>query len=518
VIPILDSRRMRAADAAAIRAGTPSEVLMENAAAGLCAELRYAHPGWRRVVVLCGPGNNGGDGLAAARLLALSGVAPSVFTLRDPEAYEGDPAVNASRLRAVGVSMAPLTDRRGFGALSRSLAECDGVVDALFGTGLSRALTGAARRTVLRTNASGKAVVSADVPSGLPADGGALLGPAVRAERTVAFGAPKPCHVLTPASGYCGRLAVVDIGIPRGMLEARGIREFLVEKSDVLALLPPRAVESNKGDFGRVAIIAGSRGKAGAAALAARAAIRGGAGLVTVFCVESIATHLLASLPEAMTEPLPESGGAIAASAAGPLRSALARFDAAVVGPGLGTSRETIRFLEDVIAGTRLPMLVDADGLNAFAGRPAFFRRRRGPLVLTPHPGEAGRLLGKTAKAVQEDRFGAARRLARSSRSVTLLKGARTLVAEPDGRLTANPTGTPLMATGGSGDVLSGLIGALLGGGLSPAEAAYAGAWLHGAAGEALEAALGDAGLLAHELADAVPAARRDLRRPPADE
>src|SRR5262249_49621698 len=245
VIPILDSRRMRAADAAAIRAGTPSEVLMENAAAGLCAELRRAHPYWRRVVVLCGPGNNGGDGLAAARLLALAGVAPSVFTLRDPEAYEGDPAVNASRLRAVGVSMAPLTDGRGFGALSRSLAECDGVVDALFGTGLSRALTGAARRAVLRTNAAGKAVVSADVPSGLPADAGALLGPAMKAERTVAFGAPKPCHVLTPASGYCGRLAVVDIGIPRRMLEARQARELLVEKSDVLALLPPRPVESN---------------------------------------------------------------------------------------------------------------------------------------------------------------------------------------------------------------------------------------------------------------------------------
>ena len=515
MIPVLDSRRMRAADEAAIRAGTPSEVLMENAAAALCAELRRAHPGWQRVAVLCGPGKNGGDGLAAARLLALAGVVPSVFTLKDPEEYSGDPAVNLSRARAVGVTPTALTDARGFAALSRALSECDGVVDALFGTGLSRALSGAARRAVLRLNASGRAVVAADVASGVSADTGALLGPAVRAERTVAFGAPKPCHLLPPASGFCGRLIVADIGIPKRILEARGARESLMEEEDVRALLPPRPLESNKGDFGRLAVIAGSRGKAGAALLAARGGIRGGAGLVTVFCAESVAPLVVANLPEAMTEPLPESGGAIAASAAKPVARALARFDAAAVGPGLGSSPETVAFLETVLRETRLPVLVDADGLNAFAGRPGFFKRRRGPLVLTPHPGEAGRLLGKMARAVQSDRFGAARTLARSTGSVVLLKGARTLVAEPGGRLTANATGTPLMATGGSGDVLAGLIGALLAGGLDPVDSARAGAWLHGAAGEDLESLLGDAGLLVHELADAVPLARRRLRRPP---
>src|SRR5262245_59446033 len=181
---------MRAADEAAIRAGTPSEVLMENAAAALCAELLRAHPDWKRVAVLCGPGKNGGDGLAAARILALSGVAPSVFTLKDPNQYSGDPAVNLSRARSVGVTPVPLTNARGFAALSRALSDCDGVVDALFGTGLSRALSGFARRAVLRINASGKAVAAADVPSGVSADAGTLLGPAVRAERTVAFGAP----------------------------------------------------------------------------------------------------------------------------------------------------------------------------------------------------------------------------------------------------------------------------------------------------------------------------------------
>src|SRR5262245_8828637 len=505
---------MRAADEAAIRAGTPSEVLMENAAAALCAELRRAHPGWTRVAVLCGPGKNGGDGLAASRILALSGVAPSVFTLKDPNEYSGDPAVNLSRARAVGITPTPLTDARGFAALSRALSECDGIVDALFGTGLSRGLSGAARRAALRVNESGKTVIAADVPSGLSADTGMILGSAIEAERTVAFGAPKPCHLLPPASGYCGQVVVADIGIPRRVLEARGGREFLVEAEDIRALLPPRPLESNKGDFGRLAVIAGSRGKAGAAVLAARGAIRGGAGLVTVFCAESIAPLVVANLPEAMTEPLPEVKGAIAASAAKTVVRALARFDAAAVGPGLGTSGETVAFLEAVLRESRLPMLVDADGLNAFATRPGFFRRRRGPLVLTPHPGEAGRLLGKTAREVQSDRFGAVRTLARSSGGVVLLKGARTLVSEPDGRITVNPTGTPLMAIGGSGDVLSGLVGALLAGGLDPGDAARAGAWLHGSAGEELELVFGDAGLLVRELADAVPLARRRLRPP----
>ena len=515
MIPVLDSRRMRAADAAAIRAGVPSEVLMENAAAALCAELRRAHPGWRRVAVLCGPGKNGGDGLAAARLLALSGVSPSILTLRDPEQYTGDPAVNAARARAVGLSLTTLDQPRGFAALSRALEDCDGVVDALFGTGLSRALSGAARRAVLRVNASGRAAIAADVPSGLSADTGEVPGPAVRAERTVAFAAPKPCHVLPPASGHCGRVTVADIGIARRILEARGARVLLTEAEDVRALLPARPIESNKGDFGRLAVIAGSRGKAGAAILAARGALRAGAGLVTVFCAESLAPLVVAALPEAMTEALPESGGALAASAAGPLRRALSRFDAAIVGPGLGVSDETVAFLEALLPASRLPVLVDADGLNAFEGRAGSFRRHRGPRVLTPHPGEAGRLLKTSARAVQADRFGAARRLARASGAVVLLKGARTLVAERTGKILVNPTGTPLLAVGGTGDVLAGLIGALLAGGLAAADAAFAGAWLHGAAAEALEEERGDAGLLARDLADAVPAARRDLRREP---
>ncbi len=512
MIPVLDGRRMRSADAAAIRAGVPSGALMENAGAALVQALRERFGAWRRVVVVCGPGNNGGDGLVAARLLALAGIGASVFTLGALEAYRADPTENLARARAVGLTPVSLDREGSWRQLSRALADCDGIVDALFGTGLTRPLSGDARRAVSAVNACGRPVAAADLPSGLSAAGGAIPGEAVRAALTVAFGAPKPCHLLAPASGLCGRLVVADIGIPRRALVARAARFWLAEPADVASLLPERPIDSHKADFGRLAVIAGSRGKAGAALLAARGALRGGAGLVTIFCAESLAPLFVPALPEAMTETLPEARGAIAARGAADTIRSFAAFDAAVVGPGLGTSAETVAFLEELVAGTRLPLVMDADALNAFAGRPGALAKHRGPLVLTPHPGEAGRLLRRPARHIQADRLGAVRALARRTRGIAVLKGAHTLVADAKGNVVANPTGTPLLATAGSGDVLAGLLGALLSQGLSPREAAIAAVWLHGAAAEALEPRLSDAGLLAHEIADALPGVRRALR------
>ena len=503
---------MRAADAESIRGGVPSEDLMENAARALCRELQRGLPGAGRVVVVCGPGNNGGDGLAAARLLALAGASVSVFTLRDPSSYSGDPATNALRAGAVGLPLTSLASPRGFVRLRQALADSDAVVDALFGTGVTRALQGDAKRAVAALNAADKPVLAADLPSGLSADSGALMGPAVRARRTVAFGAPKACHVLPPASGLCGLVVVAGIGIARDALERRARRVWLAEADDVRALLPPRPLESHKADFGRLAVVAGSRGKAGAAILAARGALRGGAGLVTIFSAESLAPLFVSALPEAMTFGLPESACAIGESSARELVGGLRGFDAAVVGPGLGRAAGTVRVLETLLRQTRIPVIVDADALNAFGGRPEFFARRRAPTVLTPHPGEAARLLGRSSRQIQADRLGAARALARKSRAVVVLKGAHTLIASPSGEVVVNPTGTPLLATAGSGDVLAGVIGALAAGGLSAGDAAWAGAWLHGAAGQALAAELGDAGLLAHEVADAIPGVRRALR------
>ena len=511
MIPVLSAAAMRAADRATIRGGVPSLELMERAAEALVEELRRRFPDWKRVVVVCGPGNNGGDGLAAARQLAGRGVAASVFTLADPSSYRGDPATNAERARAYGLDLIALSGRGGRAALARSLTDADGGVDALFGTGLSRGLTGEAAGAVRALNESGRPIVAADVPSGLSADSSSPVGPCVRAALTVAFAAPKLCHVLFPARQFCGEVVVRDIGISRETLERSGSRLAQVEPGDVRRLLLPRRLDSHKGVFGRVAVIAGSRGKAGAAILCARGALRAGAGLVTVFCPESLEDVVVGALPEAMTRGLEESGGGLSAKAGRVAALELSGFDAAVAGPGLGAGPGTIVAVEEIARRARVPLVGDADFLNALAGRPGLLARRRHPTILTPHPGEAARLLGVTARAVQGERARAASELARSARSVVVLKGAGTLTATRDGRLAVNPTGTPLLATAGSGDVLAGAIGALLAGGLPARDAAIAAVYLHGAAGELLAADLGDAGLLTAELADALPRARRAL-------
>lgn len=510
MIPVLTSRQMRAADAAAIRSGIASRTLMENAAAALVEEALAAFPDWRRVVVACGPGNNGGDGLAAARLLRESGVSVSLFSLTDPSRYRGDAAENLALARESGLEPSSLARRRGIRELTEALGDTDGVVDALFGTGLSRALTGRAANVVEAIDSAGIPVVAADVPSGLSSDSGDLPGPSIRASLTVAFAAPKLCHVFPPARERCGRVVVREIGIPTAALARQGSRVRLVEREDAARLFPARPLDTNKADFGRLAVIAGSRGKAGAAVLAARGALRAGAGLVTIFCPASIEGAVVGALPEAMTRALPDRNGALVPEAARLLRRSLKGFDAAVVGPGLSTE-EGVREVLRQLLGLSLPLVCDADALNAFAGEPAAFTRRA-PTVLTPHPGEAARLLSIQSEDVQADRLDAATRLARKSRSVVVLKGAGTLTATPAGRVSVNPTGTPLLSTAGSGDVLAGALGALLASGLAPEDAAIGAVYLHGAAAERLALRLGDAGLLAGELADALPEARLALR------
>ena len=514
MIPIVDARRMRRADAAAVRAGVPSATLMENAARAVSDLVVREFPTWQQIVVVCGPGNNGGDGLAAARLLGVAGFSVRVFTLGSPDAYRGDAEANALRAREAGIALESLAAPRGMASLASALREADGVVDALFGTGLARPLTGPAARAVAAIGRAGRPVVSADVPSGLFSDTGAIRGRAIRAAVTVAFAAPKICHALPPARRLCGRIVVAHIGIPEKLLPGPGHRHrlFLATEDAVRALLPPRDPRGHKRDFGSVAVVAGSRGKTGAAVLAARGALRGGAGLVTVFCPASLEPVVVGAVPEAMTVGLPEEDGSLSAAAGRELTARLVDFDAAVLGPGLGTSAGAVAAIREVVTKTRLPLVLDADGLNAFAGRPRELSRRRGPTVATPHPGEAGRLLGRSSRDVQSDRLAAARALAKAARCCVLLKGEATLTATPDGRVVVNPTGTPLLATAGSGDVLAGVIAALVAGGLAPEDAAAAAAWLHGAAGERLARTLGDAGLLAHEVADAVPRVRRGLR------
>ena len=498
---ILTSSEMAAVDRAAQRRRISSRLLMERAAEGVVALAHDVFPAARSLVVLCGPGNNGGDGLAAARLWRGTGLDARVVALAPPTRFRGDARANWEAAAAAGVPSIDASDR--LPDARRALAAADLIVDALFGTGLTRALSGVARRLVEAANASGRPILAVDVPSGLSGDSGARPGPAIAARWTGAIAALKRCHVLYPAREQCGEIAIIDIGIPEDLLETRRHRFAMIGSPEIAPLFPRRRRDAHKGDFGRVTIVAGSRGKAGAALLCAAGALRTGSGLVTIASPSSIERGFLARLPEAMTHPLPDADGALSPESADAIEALLARSDAAGIGPGLGTGRGAAAAVSAVIS-SRIPAVFDADALNLNAGEPEAFRRRRAPTVLTPHPGEAGRLLGVSAREVERDRPRAGAELARRSRAVVVLKGAPTLTADPSGMLWCNSSGSPALAKGGTGDVLTGVIASLLGQGFEPSDAAVSAAFVHGLAGEAAGRARGERGALASEVADAV--------------
>lgn len=497
---------MRALDRHTIEAlGVAGELLMECAGhlVAAFAEVELGPGG--RVVVLCGPGNNGGDGLVAARHLHQRGVATQVVLAADPARLRGDAARNLARAERAGVAFAGPRWKAGPG---------DALVDALFGTGLARAPEGAAAAAIRRANAArpGCRVLAVDLPSGLDADTGQPLGPCVEADVTLTLGLPKLGLALEPGRSHAGRVWVGRIGIAEqapgvaaeaGMLTRRGAAE----------LLPARPAAGHKGSFGHVLVVAGSLGKTGAAALAAEGAARGGAGLVTIACPAAVQGVVAASLPEAMTAPVPDGGsGELVAGAEDALAELARTRTAAVVGPGLGRSEATRAVVRQAVASLELPLVLDADGVVAFAGAPEALRRRRRPTVLTPHPGEAALLLGCRAEELNRDRVGAARRLAEVTGAVAVLKGAATVIAEPGGRVRVNPTGGPALATGGTGDVLAGAAGALLAQGLEAFDAASLAVYVHGLAADRLARAAGPAGLLAGEVARELPEAAESLR------
>lgn len=479
MIPVLDAAQMREADRVTIsELGLPSLVLMEMAAAGVADAVLRRCPDARRVVVACGPGNNGGDGLALARQLVSRGLAAvEAWLLVKEEALSPDAAVQLNLAQAFGVPVqVPGVDLDGF---ERAVEGADVVVDALFGTGLDRPLSGRMAEAVARINGCGAFVVAVDVPSGLSGSSAEIIGEAVEAAVTVTFAAPKVAHVLPPACLRCGEVAVADIGIPHWVVEGQA-RLYVLEGEDVGSWLPPRAVDAHKGHFGHLCVAAGRFGRAGAAALAARAAVVSGAGLVTV-CLPAAAVNAVQALaPEAMVNALEGSGEGEGSG----LEAALARATAVAAGPGVGVGEGARAFLDDLLNRWAGPLVLDADALTILAGRLQMLVGRSGGVVLTPHPAELGRLLGVATAEVVRDRLGAAREAARRSGAVVLAKGARTIIAGPDGRALVNPTGTPGLASGGAGDVLTGVVGALLAQGMPAWEAAAAAAWLHGRAAE----------------------------------
>ena len=508
---------VREADRIAIEGmGIPSLALMERAANAVVRALVDEVPDLlvQRPLVLCGKGNNGGDGLAVARLLRGAGYAPQVFLLGEPDRLSPDARVQYDRLAACGGPCQSLGPS-DLPMLSSRLAQAGLVVDALLGTGLSGPVRGFYAEAIEALNACGALVAAVDIPSGLSGDALAPTGPAVAADLTLTLALPKPILFTPEAAHCCGEVRLLDIGIPEEATRGLAAAGEVLDEAWASRRFPPRGALDHKGDLGRLLIVAGSRGKSGAAVLAARGALRAGAGLVTVACPCSVQPAVAASLPEAMTLPLPEtSEGTLSMDALVPIQSAFDGASAAGLGPGLGQAAETAALCRELFRRGALPMVVDADGLNAFAGREGDLSDHAGPRIFTPHPGEMGRLVGREAAEVIGDRYALVPAKAAEWNATVLLKGFRTLVAAPGRPWRMNLSGGPHMAGPGFGDVLTGVASALLARGVDPFDAAALAAWWHGAAADLAAARLGGYGLLASEAADALPVIEGERRRP----
>ncbi len=486
----------------------PGTTLMERAGSGVvsCLEQAFGSARGKRVTVLCGKGNNGGDGFVVARLLNRRQANARVIAMAPVSELGRDAATMYRQFVRIAGKSAVCSFKSKSQAQS-VLRDSDILVDALLGTGLSTEVTGRYREAIDSINEAGHPVVAVDLPSGLHADTGVVLGHAVRASLTVTFGLPKLGLYQNQGVDLAGTVTIVDIGIPQTYIETVKSRTTLITDTFVQAALPLRRPSSHKGTFGHAGIIAGSIGKTGAAAMAARAALRVGAGLVTIAVPSSVNNVLEAKLLEAMTVPMPETKARTFS------RTALNRFiefiaakTAIAIGPGLSTHPETVELVHALAKHLDRPSVIDADALNALAGRPSILTTCKMPPILTPHPGEMARLEAEaTPKSINANRISVATRFAQERGVFLVLKGARTVVARPDGVTAICSTGNPGMATAGTGDVLTGMIVGLLAQGLASWEAACAAVYLHGSAGDLAAAGKGQVGLLAGDIIEEVP-------------
>ena len=498
--PLLAPEEMAEADERTIAAGTPAEALMERAGRAV-AQRAIALAGGRygkRAAVVCGVGNNGGDGFVVARLLAAAGMGVRCFTVDPPREPRGAAAIALQRLRTAGGTMLPFDPTW--------LQRADVIVDAIFGTGFRGTAEGDAAKAIGAMNEASSPVLSVDIPSGVEGATGRAEGAAVEARATIVMQAQKVGTAVGRGAALAGDVEVVDIGIG-----VKGAGAWMAESSDVARRLPRRMVDAHKRSGGSVVSIGGSAGMSGAAILAARAAARAGAGYVTAGVTAAVEPILSGMLPEVLTVTGP--GDALGPSAMQAFAPALERADAVAIGPGLGTGDAQAGLLDALVPAVEVPVVIDADGLNLLAGREAGLKDRAGPTVLTPHPGELGRLSGTGVDEVQCDRLRSARDAAARYDCVVLLKGHRTVVARPDGTVVVVPTGGPELATAGTGDVLTGVVAALLAAGLDPFDAAWSAAYVHGAAGSLASRTLGVNGVVAWDVAEELPAAANTLSR-----
>ncbi len=514
---ILTTNQMRQVEQDCAKVGLPAEVLMENAGKAVAEEVRRILGAIdnQHILFLIGPGNNGGDGLVAARYLHDWGAKVNLclFSQRTPD----DP--NFKLVQERGIACIEVTQDETLDRLDELLPSANAVIDALFGTGKSRPLRGIFLPALSRVNRAKKRqphlrIIALDLPSGLNADTGAVDPACLYADNTITLGFPKPGLFNSPGAKRVGKITVADIGIPASLAEQ--VTKELINEQHVKLLLPQRPLEANKGSFGRVLVVAGSINYIGAAYLACSGALRVGAGLVTLATVTSLQPILASKLTEVTYLPLPQSHpGIVSPAAAKLIHQELDHYNVLLLGCGLGQSQSAIKFIKSTLFRLKpvsLPLVLDADALNTLAQTPNWWQQLTDNAILTPHPGEMARLVGLSVNEVQSDRVGIARRTALEWHKTIVLKGAYTVVAAPDGQSRVSPVANPGLASAGTGDVLAGAIAGLLAQGLSLFDAATCGVFLHGEAGEMVKARLGDAGMIATDLLPALPLIIKQLK------
>jgi NAD(P)H-hydrate epimerase len=508
---IANAAEMREIDrATSQRFGVPSLTLMENAGSAVAEFVVARYPSAERVGVVCGKGNNGGDGFVAARKLKAAGREVRVMLLAEPAELRGDAAEMFARL-----PVAPVIARNGDELereQARAVFESEVLLDAILGTGFKPPVSGLYAEAIRLLNASPAHVVAVDIPSGADADVmGEQTRTVARADAVVTFTAPRPAHIFGRVTD--GPTLIAPIGSPDQAIVS-SLQLNLITAREIAPLIGPRPLNANKGSFGHVLVIGGSVGKAGSVAMAGMAALRSGAGLSTVATPKSVLATVAGFHPEVMTEPLDETdAGTISTRAGERMNAVIKGMTVLAVGPGISRNPETSDFVRSLVVKSKTPLVLDADGLNAFEGRAAELNGKGRTLVITPHPGEMARLTESTIAAVQRDRINVARTFAREHELIVVLKGHRTLIAQPDGTVWVNTTGNPGMATGGTGDILTGMVAGLIA--QNPqhiVEAVIAAVHLHGLAGDVARESMGEHSLVATDLVKALPEAFRRVR------
>jgi NAD(P)H-hydrate epimerase len=512
---VLTASQMQAVDRRTIdEIGIPGVVLMENAGRGVAEEImrRFSAPGLPRALILAGKGNNGGDGYVIARHLMSCGWFVQTLVLAKRSTIKGDAAVHLAALQNCGGQIDFVWEVCALDEQLAGAGEFTVLIDALFGTGLVNPVEGPFLQAIEWLNRQSSPVVSVDIPSGIDASSGRVLGTAVKAWLTVSFAFAKVGQLSYPGAGLVGELVTVDIGIPSQICRETDSNCTIIDAAEGRHLLPVRCRDGHKGTFGHLLVVAGSTGKSGAAVMAAESGLRGGAGLVTLACPLSVQPVVASRITEVMTAPLADCNGELSLDCLDDLMSLAVGKQALAIGPGLGIGDEVSGLILRLVQDSELPVVIDADALNALCGHTHILERQQSRrIVLTPHPGEMARLTGLSIVEIQADRFNVARDFAMRHHVVLVLKGARTLTASPNGMVNINSSGHTGLASGGMGDVLTGLIGSLLAQGLTAQDAATLGVYLHGLAADRLLASFGEAGLLATDVMRELPAARQAL-------